>query len=159
MKKHILFVTFRNEEMEEGLSYAIDLAKAMNEGVTVLLVHKRKLIQKFSDAMTAAAFAEAGEFETAREIAAESSIKDSRRELGLLMEKCQESGVSADVLEVDNDAVTAVNDFLRQKNGIDMVLLSPSITSNGNVTGRELQRLVRTTSRPIVTMSRHVYAV
>jgi len=158
MKRQILFVTYQNEDIDDGLSYAIDLAKAMNEGITILLVSKKKLIEKFSDVMAAVTFAEAGEHETAREILAESNDSDSRRKLGLLLEKCQESGVDVDVHAVKKDAVSAVNDFLKEKNAVDMVLLSPSITNNGEVSTRELQKLVRTASRPIVTMARHVYA-
>jgi len=158
MKRQILFVTYQNEDMEDGLSYAVDLAKAMDEGITILLVNRKKIIEKFSDVMAAVAFAEAGEHETAREILAERDESDSRRKLGLLMERCQESSVDVDVQAVTKDAVSAVNDFLKQKSGVDMVLLSPSITSNGEVTARELQKLVRTASRPIVTMARNVYA-
>jgi len=38
-----------------------------------------------------------------------------------------------------------------------MVLLSPSITDNGNVSARELNKLVRTASRPVVTMARQAF--
>ncbi len=32
--KQLLFVTFHDEKYEEGLSYAIDLAKVMNNGIS-----------------------------------------------------------------------------------------------------------------------------
>ena len=35
-----------------------------------------------------------------------------------------------------------------------MVLLSPSVSNNGHVKARELNRLVKITSRPIITMAR-----
>jgi hypothetical protein len=38
-----------------------------------------------------------------------------------------------------------------------MVLLSPTITENGNISSRELSRLVKTASRPIVTMAKQPY--
>ena len=40
-----------------------------------------------------------------------------------------------------------------------MVLLSPSVTNNEGVSAKELKRLVRTVSRPIVTMARNVKEV
>lgn len=158
MKKQILFVTHQNDDIKDALSYAIDLAKAMDEMITVLIVSKKGLLDKFSDAMAAIAFAEADDHKTAREILAEgndasqSSVEDS-------LKKFKGAGVSIKVLTSAKNAVPAVTDLLKQKNSVDMVLLSPDITSNGEVTAKELQRLVKTASRPVVTMTRNAYAV
>jgi hypothetical protein len=54
-----------------------------------------------------------------------------------------------------DDIVSAVSGFLKKRTAVDMVLLSPSVTQNGNISARELQRLVRTASRPVVTITRH----
>ena len=43
--------------------------------------------------------------------------------------------------------------------GIDKVVLSPVMTESGIVTSKDLNRLVRTASRPIVTMTRQACAV
>ncbi len=64
-QKNLLFVTYHDEECDEGLSYAIDLAKIMDEGITILMVYKNRLMKKFDDLMTAITFAEAGEDEIA----------------------------------------------------------------------------------------------
>ena len=53
------------------------------------------------------------------------------------------------------DLVPAVSAALRSSRGVDMVILSPSITRDGNVSAKELQRLVRTASRPVVTIARN----
>jgi hypothetical protein len=44
--------------------------------------------------------------------------------------------------------------YLRQNAGIDKVVLSPSVTESEILTTRDLNRLLRTASRPIVTMTR-----
>jgi len=156
MRKNLMFVTYHDKDYAEGLSYAIDLAKIMNKGITILLVHKKKLIQRLEDVMTAIAFAEAGEHETAKRIHSDSDIKtnSSDEKINLLAKRCRESGVAVSVQTAAIDIVSAVKDFLGKKTAIDMVLLSPSVTNNGNVTAKELKKLVKTASMPIVTMAR-----
>ena len=68
MKKQLLFVTYPNEGIDEGLSYAVDLAQTMNEGITVLLVKKDKLMKRFEDLMSSVAFAEENETDMARQL-------------------------------------------------------------------------------------------
>ena len=46
MKKQLLFVTYPNDEMDEGLSYAVDFARNMNEGISVLLVKNREVYEE-----------------------------------------------------------------------------------------------------------------
>jgi hypothetical protein len=66
-----LFVTYRDENIEEGVSYAVELAKAMYEDITLLLVQKKSnLMEKLENLMTAVSFAEADEHDTARQIMA-----------------------------------------------------------------------------------------
>ena len=68
-KRQLLFVTYRDENLEEGVSYAIELAKAMYEDITLLFVQKQSsLMDKLGNLMTAVSFAEAGEHDTARQI-------------------------------------------------------------------------------------------
>jgi len=55
-RNQLLFVTYHDENFEEGLSYALDLAKTMNDGIEVLLLYKRKALEKFEDMMTAVTF-------------------------------------------------------------------------------------------------------
>ena len=149
---------FFYEDFDEGLSYAVDLAKAMNEDLTILMAKKRSLMRRFEDLMTAVTFAEAGEHETAQQILSDKMGLQSKNKLNQFLEKCQNEGIATQVYTVDLDALSAIKDFLKEKNTVDMVLLSPSVIENGNITSRDLQRLVRTASRPIVTMARQIYA-
>ena len=163
MKKKLLFVTDQNGDSADGFSYAVDLAKAMKEDISILMVQKKNLMQKIEDMMVAITFAEADEHTTAREILANDKVGQkvgsSQEKLWQLVKQCRTSDIDVTVHAVSMDAIAAVKDFLKKRNGVDMVLLSPSITVNGNVTARELNRLVRTASRPIVTMARQAYAV
>lgn len=158
MKKQLLFVTYPNEGMDEGLSYAVDLAQTMNEGITVLLVKKDKLMKKFEDMMSAVAFAEEHEPDTAREFLSEPVEAGVADNLRTIREKCREVGVKVNIHTASMDTVSAVKDFMKNTSGIDMILLSPSVTGEGNLSGGELKRLVRTSSRPVVTMSRQAIA-
>ncbi|MDP3298059.1 MAG: hypothetical protein Q8N09_10830 [Thermodesulfovibrionia bacterium] len=154
MKKQLLFVTYQNEGPDEGLSYAIDLAKTLDEGITILLVKLRKFRQRLEDIMAAVAFAEAGEHETARKIASGDEKDGSQETISILLEKCKNSGVDVSVHTVLDEPVSAISNFLKKKSTIDMVILSPSVMRNGNLSARELKRLVRIASRPVVTMTK-----
>jgi hypothetical protein len=156
MKKQILFVTNQNDDIEDAFSYSVDLAKAMDEVITVLIVSRKKLLDKFNDVMAAVAFAEADNHKTARDILAEGNVRNS---VGDCLKRFKDAGVSIKVLKSTKSALPAVTDLLKQDINVDMVLLSPGITSNGEVTAKELQRLVKTASRRIVTMARSAYAV
>ncbi len=158
--RQLLFVTYHDENSDDGLSYAVDLAKTMNNGIEILILYKRKVLEKFEDMMTAVTFAESNEHKTAREMISEDYIsrkEDFDQKIALLKEKCRESGVPVDISTAAMDAVMAVKNILRQNARIDMVLLSPSITNDGNVTAKVLNKLVKTASRPIVTMAKQAH--
>jgi len=158
--RQLLFVTYHDENFDEGLSYAVDLAKTMNDGIEILILYKRKVLEKFEDIMTAVTFAESNEHQTAREMISEdysSRKEDFDQKITLLKEMCRESGVSVDISTAAMDAVTSVKNILRQNTRIDMVLLSPSITNDGNVTTKVINKLVKTASRPIVTMAKQAH--
>ena len=157
-KRQLLFVTYRDENIEEGGMYAIELAKAMYEDITLLLVEKKaSLISKLGNMMTAASFAEAGEQDSARRYEAEST-EDIRRnfeeKLDHLTTLCLKDGIAVRVEDSKQEAVAGIKAFLKNHAGIDKVVLSPAVTSDNNVSAKDLNRLVRTASRPIVTMTR-----
>ncbi len=157
-EKQLLFVTYHDEKMDEGLSYAIELAKTMNDGIEVLLVYKRKIMEKLDDMMTAITFAEEDMPKTAREMISDDYRKnneDYERKVARLKETCAKSGVTASVSTAATDTVSAIKNILRQNARIDMVLLSPSVTNDGNITSRTLNKLVKTASRPVVTMAKN----
>ena len=161
-KRQLLFVTYGDENLEEGVSYAIELAKAMYEDITLLLVQKKNnLMEKLGNLMTAVSFAEADDHETARQIMAGGSQDGQERlerKLAELAERCKREGVQVSVQHTGLDAVAGIRAFLRDHTGIDKVVLSPAVTEAGNVTAKDLNRLVRTASRPIVTMTRQAIA-
>jgi L-lactate utilization protein LutB len=153
----LLFVTYHDENFEDGLSYALDLAKTMNDGIEILMIYKRKVLEKFDDMMTAITFAEAGEHQTAREMISEdykNQNEDYEKKLATIKEKCTKSGIAVDFSTAATDAISAIKNILRQNPKIDMVLLSPSVTNDGNVNAKILNKLVKTASRPVVTMAK-----
>jgi len=162
-KRQLLFVTYRDENVEEGISYAVELAKAMYEDITLLLVQKKiNLVEKLGDLMTAVSFAEADEHVTARQIMAGDSQDGQQRyekQLAEIFDRCRREGIQVRVEHTDRDPVSGIRSFLRDHTGIDKVVLSPVVTEGGNVTAKDLNRLVRTASRPIVTMTRQACAV
>ncbi len=161
-KRQLLFITYYSKNFDEGLSYVIDLAKIMNRGITALMIYKKSLTEKFEDLMTAVAFAEANEHDAARMFIAGDFKKiegSADEKIAYLLKSCRESGVEADVCITKKDITAAIKDFLGLKTGIEMVLLSPSVASDEGLSAKELKRLVRTVSRPIVTMVRNVKEV
>ncbi|MBI5640375.1 MAG: hypothetical protein HZA17_08120 [Nitrospirae bacterium] len=157
MKRNLLFVTYQDSDFDEGLAYALDLAKMTDKGMAVLLVNNKRFSEKLEDIMSAVAFAEADEPEKAREIMKAGEAGDDMS--SIIAQKCRTSGIAAAVHTAFRDATTSLNDFLKHNSSIDMVLLSPNITDNGKISSRELRRLVRTASRPVVTMSKQPHTV
>ena len=70
-KQEILYVAYRDEPLEEGVSYAMYLASMLGETLRVVLLSPSGIGRKFNDLMTAVTFAEANEPDTAREIMSE----------------------------------------------------------------------------------------
>ena len=158
MRRDLLFVTFLNERYEEGLPYAIDLARTLGNGLSVLLVHEKRknLAEKFSDIMSAAAFAEAGEHDTARELILSREL-DLMKEIAATFEaRCSAAGIKLNMETSELDAVQAVKAYIKGHPPVDMVLLSPPATQDGGVSAKELNTLVKTAGRPVVTINRQV---
>ncbi|MBF0558119.1 MAG: hypothetical protein HQL08_05015 [Nitrospirae bacterium] len=159
--RELLFVTFHDEDFEEGLSYAADLAKVMNNSISLLMIYKRKVMEKFGDMMSVVTFAEANEHKTAREMIKEDYERRNESyeaQLNMLVAKCRQAGIHVDISMAAGDAVSAIKNLLRQNSNIEMVLLSPSITKDNRITVKDLNRLVKTASRPIVTMAKNNHA-
>jgi endonuclease V-like protein UPF0215 family len=76
-----------------------------------------------------------------------------------MVEQCRSMGIEAGMTTTHGDLVPAISSALRNSRAVDMVILSPSITRDGNVSAKELQRLVRTASRPVVTIARNQLAI
>jgi len=76
-----------------------------------------------------------------------------------LVEKCRGEGIRVSIQNTDRDAVSGIRSFLKDHAGIDKVVLSPAVTGSDSVSSKDLNRLVRTASRPIVTMTRQACGV
>lgn len=158
MKKKLLFVTYCDAQPENGLSYVIELAKIMHEDLTIFLLKKRRISRQVDELMTAVTFAEANEQETARQMVT-GDCKEDVKIPDRLLGTCYQSGIHVDICSSRADVVSAVKECLRQRNGIDIVLLAPNITEREKFTGKKLQRLMSTVTRPLVTLSRQQSAV
>ena len=153
-KRQLLFVTYQDENFDEGISYTIELAKAMVEDIVVLLVRKRDALkERFENLMTGVSFAEEGEHDTARQVMREghglpAEINGKMTEMFVASSK---AGVSLDVKNTEQDVVAGIRTFLKGNTTVDKVVLSPAVTESEVLTTRELNRLVRTASRPIAS--------
>lgn len=157
MKRKLLFVTSRDGDFDQGLSYALDLAKMTDRGMAILLVKRKNLADKFEKMMTAVTFAEAGEQDTASQIMNQADAKDDMARM--LEERCLASGMATAVYSAMRDATVSLKEFLKNNSGVDMVLLSPSVAGNGTISPKELKRLVRMAALPVVTMVKQTQAV
>lgn len=154
MKKRLLFVTCPNCDQDGGLGYAADLARALNEEMTILVIEKTPLRERFEDIMSAVAFAEANEQDAALELVQGSGHGNGIEKEERLLEQCRESGIPATLHRANGDLRTVLTDFLSRGNGVDLILLSPSVMEQKELSSRDLKRLVKTVSRPVVTMAR-----
>jgi hypothetical protein len=157
MKHKLLFVTYKDNHEDEGLSYVIELAKTLNKDLTIFLIWKKRLSKKIENVLTAATFAEADEHETARQMIAGDSGKRNGSgdpKLEPFVGKCHESGIEVDIQSFQQDVFPTLKNYFKRRNGVDIVLLGPNVAGTGNVTTGELKRLANTISRPIVTIAR-----
>lgn len=155
MKEKLLFVTKGGETLEEGFSYAIDLAKTMNAGIAILMIFEKQINSDFEDSMTAAAFAEAGEFRIAKELLHEKEKEinnHAEKTFMELSEKYKEIAKDLTYHIAFSDIHSSIKDFLKNMSSIDMILISPSLTVNKGVI--DIKKLLKNISKPIVTISR-----
>lgn len=156
--KQLLFVTYHNDGFDEGFTYALDLAKTLKAGISILMLYKRKAMEKLEDAMTVVAFAEEGDFKTARELIMGDRKAEYETRVNSLKKKCERAGVDVDINAAASGLFPAIRNLLRQNDSIEMILLSPGVTVENSVTPKELNRFVKTASRPVVTISKNASA-
>ena len=156
MKRMLLFVAYINDDFTAGLTYAAELAKLMEKGIAMLVIDNSTLMDKFEKIMSAVTFAESNEHDTALEMLSGENGPELEKKIEGSRKICNELGIPFSIHRSRQNMLKAIKEFMNEQNGVDMVLLGPSITENGNVTSSELNRLVRTASRPVVTMTRQV---
>lgn len=159
-KSGIMLVMYHDEELEEGLSYTLELARIMNKAISILVIYRRKVMERLEDYMVAVTFAEAGEFMTARELIMNDLKEkgmDYEERLRFIEERCRLAGVELMGVNTSANSVSsAIKNLLKDSSAIEMVLLSPLITLNGHISAKALQRLVKEVSRPVVTMAKNI---
>jgi hypothetical protein len=157
MKHKLLFVTYKDNHEDEGLSYVVELAKTLNKDLTIFRIWKRQLTKKFEDVMAAATFAEADEHETARQMATggqEEVNGNVDPKLEPFVGRCHESGIDVNIRSFSQDVFPTIRNYFKRRNGVDIVLLGPNVAGSGSISARELKRLANTISRPIVTIAK-----
>ncbi len=155
MKERLLFVTKGGEDCDNGFPYVLDLAKVLKTGIVMLLVYDKRTMDSYEDTMAAVAFAEAGEPKTAKELMQEQEkkLRDAAdRKINELAGICKENSVPFMSEVTVNDAVAAIKNFLKGKPYIDMILLSPNLSVSKR--GIDLKKLLKTITKPVVTISR-----
>jgi hypothetical protein len=160
-KRNLLFVTYHGARFDDGLSYALHLAKTLDKDISVLLVQEKKgMMVRISDMIAASAFAEAHEPTVAIEIMNEGSVteKEVEKEKSQILAKCRMEGVGAVVKTSAMELVQAVRESVKGSTDVEMVLLGPTVTADGGVTARQLDKLVKTATRPVITIARQTHA-
>lgn len=146
--KEILYVSYRDEALAEGVSYAIYLAGALHEGLRVVLINDADKKKGFEDSMAAAAFAEANEHGAAREIISGGDEAATAKAQSYIFERCRNEGIKVTVHSGHETTAGAVRNVINRKK-IDLVLLSPLVSH----TRKLLKKLMRLSPRPVVTMA------
>ena len=148
-KQEILYIAYRDEPLEEGVSYAMYLANMLGETLRIVLLNPSGIGRKFSDLMNAVTFAEANEPDTAREFMSPTGDEVKAALIqNHLLQKCEDEGIDARIHIGLEATVKVVQNFLMQKK-IDLVLLSPSVTDSRSL----LKKLIRFSPRPVITMA------
>jgi nucleotide-binding universal stress UspA family protein len=159
MKEKILFVTKGGENCDVGFSYALELAKALNSGIAVLMVYPRQMLSSFEDVMSAAAFAEAGDFKSVKTLldSEENALRETeKRKTGEMGEKARQISVDLVHRAASGDVTALIKDYLKNNPGTDMVLLSPTLAGNRKIL--DLKKLMKNISKPIVNITMPVKA-
>ncbi len=154
MKEKILFVTKGGEDLDNGFSYALELAKALNSSIAALVVYPRQMMSSFEDVMSAAAFAEAGDFDAVKTLldSQEQELRETEKQkIAEMSKKAKEIAVDLVHRAASGDVATAIKDYLKDRPGVDMVLLSPNLAGNKKIL--DLKKLMRNISKPIVNIT------
>ena len=149
-KRTILFIACINDDkdFDAGLTYAADLAALMKKDISMLIID---CFEKF---MMSATYAEANEDGKVPGTLNGESGNIVDESVKQFMKRCSELGINLTIHHSSLNVRNAVASFMNEEGGVDMVLLGPSVIDRGKISSSELNKLVRTASRPIVTISR-----
>ena len=155
----ILFATKAGNESMEGFAYALELARSLRTGLGMLIIRTARLSGALEEAMMAAAFAEAGDLASAREILQSEELEIEAAhgvQLAAAKRQCSEAGIDFAAYAAAGDDVEAIRDTLKLRPGISMVLLSPSLGAPRS--GGYLKRILARITRPVVAISQQAKA-
>lgn len=159
MKDKILFVTNGGEKCDDGLAYAFELAKTLSTGIEALIITPSSLTTQFENIMAAAAFAEAGDMKSMKEVmeSEQCACRDLlEQKISEIMKSSTEYSVELLCHISDGDLASAIKTFLKNRKDIDMILLSPSLSESRKSV--DIRKLLKSISKPIVHISRHASA-
>ncbi len=143
--------------LKDGFTYAKELSKVVKGGLYILFHYDRKMLRTFEDEMTAVAFAEAGESETAQEILREREhvLKaEAEKRIQIWKKECENPDLITKFDVVTGDLLSAIRQILQNHAGIEIVILSPSLMERNKPFS--IRRLRKYIHRPVVTMSRQI---
>ncbi len=123
--KEILYVSYKDEPLEDGVSYAIYLAGALHEGLRVVLMNRD------------------GAGWMSSEGAGTAKVQS------YIFERCRKEGVKVTVHSGLLSTTSIVRNIISREK-IDLVLLSPLVTHTRKV----LNKLLKLSPRPVVTMAK-----
>ncbi|GBE58254.1 hypothetical protein BMS3Abin01_01187 [bacterium BMS3Abin01] len=123
--KEILYVSYKDEPLEDGVSYAIYLAGALHEGLRVVLMNRDGAGWNSSSGDTGTAKVQS-----------------------YISERCRKEGVKVTVHSGLLSTTSIVRNIISREK-IDLVLLSPLVTHTRKV----LNKLLKLSPRPVVTMA------
>ena len=149
--KEILYVAHGGDDLNDGLSYAMYLAKTMGTDLQVMVINSRTASERFDDAMTAVTFAEHGERESAIEAldgGVPTPVDETAAQYATVRDRCRAEGITVRILTGPANTVSAVSQVVSPKSRFEMVLLSPGLTKRRSVRNSLLDVL----PRPVVTM-------
>jgi nucleotide-binding universal stress UspA family protein len=153
MQEKLLFVTKGGEDCDKGFSYVLELAKTMNAGISVLMVYSKRAMETFEDVMAAAAFAEAGDIETMRELmrGQEKEIEETaEKKINEFSEKCRNANIDFSSEVKAGETIQVIKDFLKNKPCIDTILLSPNLSGDKKLL--DIRKMSKNITKPIVTI-------
>lgn len=157
-KKKILFVTYREEKLEDVCIYATELAKMMDKNLAVMFLSSNGERERWDDVIMVAALAEADMRDTARDmmkkVVGVDKVNDAHpdKKLVQFMGDCTKSGINLEVYTTKMTLYSAMKKIMKKDHDIDFVMLSPEVSRNENSKEGLLSRLVQTVSKPFVTM-------
>ncbi len=158
MREKLLFVTKGGKDFDNGFSYVAELARTLKADVSILMIYNRRVIDAYEDIMTAAVFAEAGEFHTAKDILHEKENELKAAAEQNLKELSITYGMSSDIdyhIRI-GDVLSNLNEFQKNTPNINMILISPSLSKSKKEI--DLNKLIKKISKPIVTISQPAQA-